>query len=419
MNLLIITQIIDKGSARLGFVHDWIEEFAKHSKQITVICLYKGKVELPSNVKVLSLGKEKGECRIKYLFNFYKYIWRERKNYDSVFVHMNAIYVVLGGFLWKIWKKKIGLWYVHRAVPMSLKIAEKFTDIIFSASQNGFNLKTKKLKILGHGIDLNKFKPITTSPLLSKEMSGNTSSSLSKNESKNIPPSLSKEMPGEVHAKSPSLSKEMPGEVHIKSGEELTNFPSLSKEGSGEVHVFKIIYIGRISKIKNQKLLFQALNILVNKKFIHSIKIDLIGDARTKDELRYEKDLKLYLKEHKLNNFVDFKGAVNFNDIIKYYQNADLSLNLCPTGGMDKAVLESLASSVPLIVINKAFNEVLNDFRDMMILENENPEELSEKIIKIKNLEEEKMEEIKIKLREKAKNFSLDNLIKKILDNLR
>lgn len=159
MKLLILTQKVDKNDDVLGFFHDWIREFSKHSEKITVICLYKGKFDLPANVRVLSLGKEAGASRIKYLFNFYRYIMAERKNYDSVFVHMNVGYVILGSFIWKILNKKIGLWYVHKAVDWKLRLAEKLTDVIFTASQKSFRLKSDKVKVFGHGIDTDKFKP--------------------------------------------------------------------------------------------------------------------------------------------------------------------------------------------------------------------------------------------------------------------
>ncbi len=160
MKLLIVTQSIDRKNQILGFFHRWVEEFAKNFEKITVICLEKGDYDLPSNVKILSLGKEIGKSRIRYIFNFYKYIWAERKNYDVVFVHMNPIYVILGGFFWEVFRKKIGLWYVHKTVDLKLKIANFFTDFIFTASKESFRLKSSKIRIVGHGIDAEKFKPI-------------------------------------------------------------------------------------------------------------------------------------------------------------------------------------------------------------------------------------------------------------------
>jgi len=158
MNLLIITQKCDIADDNLGFFHDWIEEFAKHYKKVIVICLWKGKYDLPENVRVLSLGKESGVSRLKYICNFYKYIWQERKNYDKVFVHMNQVYVVLGGLFWRFTGKKIALWFTHKSVTLSLRVAEKLAHVIFTASSESFRIKSKKLKIMGHGIDVDKFR---------------------------------------------------------------------------------------------------------------------------------------------------------------------------------------------------------------------------------------------------------------------
>jgi len=159
MKLLIVTQAVDKDHPVVGFFHRWIEEFAKHCQQVIVICLQQGAYDLPDNVKVLSLGKEEGKNKLVYLYRFYKYIWQERKSYDSVFVHMNPEYVVLAGLLWKWWGKKVGLWYVHRSVTWKLRWAEKLVDIVFTASLKSFRLPSKKVKVIGHGIDIDIFKP--------------------------------------------------------------------------------------------------------------------------------------------------------------------------------------------------------------------------------------------------------------------
>jgi glycosyltransferase involved in cell wall biosynthesis len=159
MKLLIVTQKVDENDDVLGFFHRWIEEFAKHCERVTVICLYEGQHHLPKNVKVLSLGKEYGVSRLTYFVRFYRYILSERKNYDNVFVHMNPIYVILGWKTWYLLGKKISLWYTHKQVDLKLRIAEKFAHTIFTASKESFRLKSDKVKIMGHGIDVDKFKP--------------------------------------------------------------------------------------------------------------------------------------------------------------------------------------------------------------------------------------------------------------------
>jgi glycosyltransferase involved in cell wall biosynthesis len=157
MKLLIITQVVDTNDPILGFFHNWINELSKKFESIIVICLKKGEINLPSNVKVLSLGKEDGESRLKYVIRFFKYIIKYRKEYDSVFVHMNQIYVILGGLVWKMMGKKIYLWYAHGSVSASLKLAERFVENIITSSKKGMRLETFKKKVVGQGIDVNYF----------------------------------------------------------------------------------------------------------------------------------------------------------------------------------------------------------------------------------------------------------------------
>jgi glycosyltransferase involved in cell wall biosynthesis len=161
MKLLIVTQKVNKNDPILGFFHKWVEEFSKNFEKVIVVCLEEGNHSLPPNVEVLSLGKERGNSRFGYIFNFYKYIWRKRNEYDSVFVHMNPEYVVLGGFLWRMWNKKIGFWYVHRQVNLKLLIATLFSNIVFTSTPESFGIKSHKVNYVGHGIDPNKFGRIS------------------------------------------------------------------------------------------------------------------------------------------------------------------------------------------------------------------------------------------------------------------
>ena len=157
MKLLIVTQKVDQNDSILGFFHRWIDEFAKKYNKVTVICLEEGVHNLPENVDVLSLGKEDGESRLKYIYKFYSYIWNKKKEYDIVFVHMNPIYVVLGGVVWWLLGKTVALWYTHESVDLKLRIAERFVDRIFTASKDSFQLSSDKDMVMGHGIDTKYF----------------------------------------------------------------------------------------------------------------------------------------------------------------------------------------------------------------------------------------------------------------------
>jgi glycosyltransferase involved in cell wall biosynthesis len=159
MKLLVFTQKVNLHDSDLGFFHAWLIEMSKQVDSLLVVCLEKGEYHLPENTTVFSLGKEDGVSRLAYLINFYRFIFRSRKNYDTVFVHMNPEYVILGGLFWRIWNKKILLWYTHKSVNLRLRLAELFATKIFTASKESFRLPSKKIEIVGHGIDVDAILP--------------------------------------------------------------------------------------------------------------------------------------------------------------------------------------------------------------------------------------------------------------------
>lgn len=312
MKLLIITQKVDRNDPILGFFHRWIIEFAKHYDSILVICLEKGIYDLPENVRVLSLGKEQKVSRLQYILRFYSYIWKERKNYDSVFVHMNPIYIVLGGVIWKILHKKITLWYTHKSVDWKLFIAEKFVNKIFTASKESFRLKSGKVMIVGHGIDTELYSGIVRSDRNSED-------------------------------------------------------------------VIRIIQVGRITKIKNCDTLIQAVCFL-KKSWNRKFEVFFIGSPVTSIDYEYKKIIDDLVKKSDLSDTVTFLGSISNDDIGKQYAQADVSINLTQTGGIDKVILESLATGVPTFFSNEALIEVYKPYDKLFKINIRDSLELSEKI---------------------------------------
>lgn len=165
MKLLIVTQKVDQNDQLLGFFLSWIEKLSKKFESILVLCLEKREFDLPENVKVLSLGKDRHWPKLFWLFNFYKNIFRHRQKYQAVLVHMNPIWTVLGGLVWRLMGKKNYLWYTSGGVTLKLKLAEKLTDTVFTASKESFRLPSKKVVVTGHGIDTDFFRPDPHYPL--------------------------------------------------------------------------------------------------------------------------------------------------------------------------------------------------------------------------------------------------------------
>ncbi len=160
MRLLIVTQKMDMDDPILGFFHNWVIHMSAKFEKVTVICLQKGKYELPSNVRVLSLGKEVGRGKFGYIIGFLNMILGLYKEYDSVFVHMNEEYVLLGGLIWKLLRKRVYMWRNHPDGSIFTRIAVLLCNKVFCTSEYSFTARFRKTIIMPVGIDTDQFKNI-------------------------------------------------------------------------------------------------------------------------------------------------------------------------------------------------------------------------------------------------------------------
>ncbi len=169
MKLLIITQKVDRNDPVLGFFHGWLRELSGHYEKISVICLEQGDYDLPDHIKVYSLGKPKtgwpvaGLRRLvakgSALLSFYRLIVQKGNDYDAVFVHMNAEYIVWAGPVWWFMGKKMGLWYNHTVGSWALKIAARIVDVLMHTSPFAYTARYRQAVRMPAGIDTNIFQP--------------------------------------------------------------------------------------------------------------------------------------------------------------------------------------------------------------------------------------------------------------------
>lgn len=166
MNLLMVTQTVDLDDPVLGFFHAWIQELALHAEKITVICLKEGTHTLPQNVTVRSLGKEKIEGRkqkrVHYILQFLNHLFHAR--YDSVFVHMNEEYVLLGGLLWRLLGKRVVLWRNHLQGSWRTRLACFLAHQVLYTSPSAFVARYPHARKMPIGIDTERFAPRGEAP---------------------------------------------------------------------------------------------------------------------------------------------------------------------------------------------------------------------------------------------------------------
>ncbi len=320
-NLLIITQVLDEADSNLGFFCRWVTEYASQVDQLYVIALRVGTYHAPSNVTVLSLGKEEGNSRIKRLCLFWKYCLVYGRKATAVFAHMCPEYILYGAWLLRSKRRKLGLWYLHKSVTLKLKLAEKMVDYIFTAHSDGVKAHSKKIVVTGHGIDLDLFS-----------------------------------LPRTAHTSSDSI---------------------------------RLLTVGRITPSKDLLLLLRVV------KMLHSsnqgkFTLDIVGDAYLPSDHAYLKLLHEEVRKLEINDSVRFVGKTPYTELPKIYRNADIFVSASKTGGIDKAILEAMASACAVITSNEAFRSILPA---ECIFEEGSVEDGASKIKNYKSIDREKLHE--------------------------
>lgn len=297
MKLLVITQKVNENDPILGFFCKWIEKFAKYFDKAEVIALEIGKYNLPVNVSLHSLGKEQGYGKLRCILQLAAYSLQLK--YDFVFVHMNPEYIALFGWYWKLRGKRTALWYTHKSVTWWLRVAEKFADKIFTASRESFRLPSKKVEIIGHGIDTEIFKP--------------------KSITYNLQPITAKRDP-------------------VRG----TNYALLS--------------VGRITPSKDLETILLAIKRLSDEDI--KVTLDIVGVPVVDADFEYEKTLRELVRSLHLENNINFLGPKNYQEMPAIYTSHDLLVHTSKTGSVDKVVLESLACGTPAISSSEAFHDL-------------------------------------------------------------
>lgn len=166
MRLLVVTQVLDRDDPVLGFAHEWMRALSRHVEKLIVAPLSAGRCELPSNVEVRSLGKERGHKTAGVLKEFWRVVGGacRRREVDAILAHMVPRYAVYAAPFALATGVRLFLWYTHKGVDWSLRAAEPLVEKAFTASELSFRLPSKKKVVTGHGIDVAHFAPDESRP---------------------------------------------------------------------------------------------------------------------------------------------------------------------------------------------------------------------------------------------------------------
>lgn len=166
MRLIWFNLATDVDDPALGFAIRWVEAMAKRVEFIHVITMRAGRYELPENVRVYSVGKEKGYSEPRRAVEFYRHLFRilRQDRIDACFSHMIPIFTVLAAPVLKAWRIPIVTWFAHPSLTWTLKLAHHLSDRMVASLETAYPYKKDKLVVIGQAIDTDLFAPADTLP---------------------------------------------------------------------------------------------------------------------------------------------------------------------------------------------------------------------------------------------------------------
>jgi glycosyltransferase involved in cell wall biosynthesis len=125
-----------------------------------------GPADLPANVRVFSVGKEKGWSEARRAVKFYRLLFSllRRHRYDGCFAHMMPLFALMGAPLLKTRRIPVTLWFTHISTRLRLRLAVRVVDHVITADRGSFSLESDKLIVTGHGVDTDQFLPASGHP---------------------------------------------------------------------------------------------------------------------------------------------------------------------------------------------------------------------------------------------------------------
>jgi len=158
MRLLVFNQATDTADPILGFATHWLRALARRVERVDVLTMRAGELSLPGNVRVFSVGKERGYGEPRRAVEFYRRL-ATLAGVDACFSHMIPVFSVLAAPVLRLRGIPLVTWHAHRHVSPILRLAHHLSDRIATSAPSSYGYRHDKLAVLGQGIDTALFSP--------------------------------------------------------------------------------------------------------------------------------------------------------------------------------------------------------------------------------------------------------------------
>lgn len=184
----------------------------------------------------------------------------------------------------------------------------------------------------------------------------------------------------------------------IPNGVDLERFfPSKTSKRSDEL---KLVTVGRLSVTKRIEMLICAVDILVKQGY--KVRFLIVGGGAE------EKSLRQLIAEKNLAPFIKLTGRVEPEKMPDFYRDSDIYISATMQEGMSNAMLEAMASGLPVITTRcEGVDELIDN--NGIIVEQAGIEPIAEAIKKLAD-DNDVYGRISIEARIKAEQFSWKNV---------
>jgi glycosyltransferase involved in cell wall biosynthesis len=136
--------------------------------------------------------------------------------------------------------------------------------------------------------------------------------------------------------------------------------------------LYDIIFVGRLEKQKGIDVLLKAIQIL-KEKYHRSLRVAIVGDGSLVNDL---KELAL---QYGINEYIDFLGVRK--DVLELMRESSIFVLSSRWEGFGLVLLEAMSIRVPVVATKVGgIPEVIEDGKDGILVEPENPDELAKAI---------------------------------------
>jgi glycosyltransferase involved in cell wall biosynthesis len=154
--LVFITQQVDPGHPALAATVPKIRALAGLVEEVVVLADGVVPGVLPANCRMRTF---RSSLKVGRGARFETALARELPGLrdGAVVAHMCPIYAVLAAPLVRPLRIPLVLWFTHWRASRLLRVAERVSTAVVSVDERSFPLPSRKLRAIGHGIDLSQF----------------------------------------------------------------------------------------------------------------------------------------------------------------------------------------------------------------------------------------------------------------------